>query len=424
MRRQWFHAVLVWLFLAPVLPLHAATPLPQVSVVIGKAAPDLDRFAASELSNYLVKLFRIQSTPSRTSSATAKAVFLIGNPDTDAAIVKAAGPSFPKLSDQGIILRRVQFEGRPALIVGGGSPRATLWAVYELVQRWGVRYLVDRDVLPRDAGTFRVPDLNVVMEPVFRIRAHPSIQDYASSGESWGMADFRPLIDQLAKMKFNRLNVFAFGYQPYLDWQYDGVRRSSAHLRYNEHFPITADMWGRELFGHGVEFWNPDLPYDAGYRQMVTAGVRQMQSLIDYAHQRGMEAAVSAPTTDFPLEFAPLLKGEVKSGQLTIRPGPNTPVDDPDLFGMTTAVLRATLNTYPQADLVSIGMPEETQWLGNYQNDWEALNAKYGISQIRSLADVLSAAENRKITTLAGTTRPQPGQGGHRCNGLLRSSSA
>jgi hypothetical protein len=66
----------------------------------------------------------------------------------------------------------------------GGSPRATLWAVYELAQRWGVRYLVDRDVFPEQMGAFKVPDLDIVMEPVFRIRAHPSIQDYAASGES------------------------------------------------------------------------------------------------------------------------------------------------------------------------------------------------------------------------------------------------
>lgn len=109
-----------------------------------------------------------------------------------------------------------------------------------------------------------------------------------------------------------------------------------------------------------------------------------------------MECAVFAPTTDFPPEFAPLLKGSVQSGQLTIRPGPTTPIDDPDLIGLSTAVLRATLNTYPEADLVSLSMPEETQWLGNYEKDWEALDAKYGISQIRSLSNVLEAAANRK----------------------------
>jgi hypothetical protein len=376
-----------------------ATPMasPRVDVVVGGNAPELERFAARELCDYLGKLFNIRVYPARSASASAAAVFLIGSPDTNAMVKQATQQkAFPRVSDQGIVLRRTELAGHPALIVGGGSPRATLWAVYELVEHWGVRYLVDRDVLPQQIGAFKIPDLDIVMEPIFRVRAHPSIQDYASSGESWGMADFRPLIDQLAKMKFSRLNILAFGYQPYLDWQYDSVKRSSAHLWYDEHFPITPDMAGRELFGDGKEFWNPDLPYNSSYKELAAAGERQMHALIAYAHERGMEAAVAAPTTDFPPEFAPLLKGEVKSGQLTIRPGPNTPVDDPGLFGMSTAVLRATVNTYPEADLVNVGMPEETQWLANYERAWDSLDTKYRINQVRSLADVLAAAEHRK----------------------------
>ena len=376
---------------------RTAQQSPRVDVVVGSDAPELERFAAHELCDYLAKLYEIRVTPARNASDSPDAVFLIGSPETNALVKQATQQkAFPKLSDQGIVLQRTEFGGHPALIVGGGSPRATLWAVYELVQRWGVRYLVDRDVFPEPTVAFKIPDLSVVMEPVFRVRAHPSIQDYASSGESWGMADFRPLIDQLAKMKFSRLNVFAFGYQPDLDWQYGGIQRSSAHLWYDCHFPITPDMAGRELFGNGKEFWNPDLPYNSSYQEMAAAGERQMHALIAYAHERGLEAAVSAPTTDFPPEFAPLLKGEVKSGQLTIRPGPDTPVDDPQLFALSTAVLRATVNKYPEADIVNVGMPEETQWLGNYQRAWDSLDAKYGINQVRSLPDVLAAAEHRK----------------------------
>jgi hypothetical protein len=370
---------------------------PSVDVVIGGDAPLLESFAARELCDYLAKLYRIYADPARSVSGSTDAIFLIGNPETNPLVKSVSeGNAFPQVSDQGIVLRKVQFGGRPALIVGGGSARATLWAVYELVERWGVRYLADRDVLPVPTTAFHIPDLDVVMEPVFRIRAHPSIQDYASSGESWGIADFQRLIRQLAKMKFSRLNIYAFGYQPYLDWQYGGIHRNSAHLWYDEHFPITPDMVGRELFGDGKEFWNPDLPYGAGYKELVSAGERQMHNLIEYAHEHGMEAAIFSPTTDFPPEFAPLLKGGVKSLQLAIRPGPTTPVDDPVLFALSTAVLKATLNTYPEADIVNVGMPEETQWLANYEDAWNTLNQKYKIDQIRTLSDVLEASEHRK----------------------------
>ena len=234
------------------------------------------------------------------------------------------------------------------------------------------------------------------MEPIFRIRAHPTIQDFAPSGESWGMADFRVLIDQLAKLKFSRMNVYSYMYQPYLHWEHKGIKRSSASLWYGRHYPITPDMIGRELFEDAAEFWNPDLPLNSSYEQLMAAGERQMHNIIEYAHRRGMDCDVTAPTNDFPREFAPLLKGAVKSFQLAVRPGANTPVDDPVIFELSAAILRATVNTYPEADRVNVGMPEEKQWQGEYERAWRALDAKYGISKVRSLSEIVAAAGHRK----------------------------
>lgn len=370
---------------------------PRAEVVIGSAAPDLERFAASQLCDYLAKLYGVQAYPSRSLSGSPDVVFLIGSPQTNAAVKQATRrKAFPTVTDQGIVLRRADYEGHAVLIVGGGSPRATLWAVYELVERWGVRYLTDRDVLPERPGELKLPDLEVVMEPVFRIRAHPTIQDFAPSGESWGMADFRVLIDQLAKLKFSRMNVYTYMYQPYLQWEHKGIKRRSASLWYGAHFPITPDMIGRDLFENAAEFWNPDLPLNGSYEQLMAAGEQQMHNIIEYAHRRGMDCDVTAPTNDFPREFAPLLKGAVKSFQLAVRPGENSPVDDPVIFDLSAAILRATVNTYPEADRVSVGMPEEKQWKGEYERAWRALDAKYGISKVRSLSQLVEAAGHRK----------------------------
>src|SRR5262249_45940645 len=78
-----------------------------------------------------------------------------------------------------------------------------------------------------------------------------------------------------------------------------------------------------------------------------------------------------------------------------IVPGPETDVDDPGLTELAAAVLRATVNTYPEADYLALGMPEFRQWSGQYERAWQALDARYGISQVRSLADVLAAAGGR-----------------------------
>jgi Glycosyl hydrolase family 67 N-terminus len=388
-------------FLLWTLPSWAAPQArPQVSVIVGAAAPELEQFAASELCAYLEKLFGIRTQPTHSLSTSAKTFILVGGPETNGAIAQAAARKpFPNVTDQGIVLQRTRLGRRPALIAGGGSPRATLWAVYELAERWGVRYLTDRDVLPEEAGPFKVPDLNVVMEPLLRVRAHPTIQDFASSGESWGIAHFRPLIDQLAKLKFTRMNVYPYGWQPYLHYELNGVKRKSAWLWYDYHYPITPDMPGRQLFGNAKEFWNPDLPLNASYEEFVQAGQRLVRALIDHAKQRGMNVAIGAPTTDFTPEFAPILKGAERNNlrtKLTIVPGAKTPVDDPQLEELALATLRATVTTYPGAEYVTVWMPEVRQWTGEYEQAWQALDAKYGINKIRTLDDVMAAAGKRK----------------------------
>ena len=79
--------------------------------------------------------------------------------------------------------------------------------------------------------------------------------------------------------------------------------------------------------------------------------------------------------TEFPREFAPLLKNPQNAHQLGetgIVPGPQTPVDDPALTELATAVMRTTVNTYPELDYLALGMPEFRQWVGQYEQAWLA----------------------------------------------------
>ncbi|MBM4078377.1 MAG: hypothetical protein FJ278_01675 [Planctomycetes bacterium] len=370
----------------------------MVSVVVGDGAPDLERLAGRELCAYLERLFGIRTEPTATAPGSADVLLLIGSPPTNAAVRQAtATEPFPKLSDQDIVLRRVQFEGRPALVIGGGSPVATLWAVYELVERWGVRFLLHGDALP-ERTVFRWPDADVAIEPTLTIRQWRVVNDFACGPESWGMADYRPVLDQLAKLKFNRIFVNFWAYQPFLHLEVRGVKRQRAWLWYDYHYPITDDMIGRHLFGDAPEFWNPDLPRNASYEEFAAAGERHIHELMAYAKERGMKVVVSATLTEFPGEFAPLLTGAQpvhQLGRMWIVPGAGTDVDDPALAELAAAVLRATVNTYPEADFVSLGMPEFRQWIGQYERAWRAMDRKYGLERTRPLADVVSQAQRR-----------------------------
>ena len=66
------------------------------------------------------------------------AAILLGTPET----LRYTGFEFREMSEQGFSVFRSSWAGYPALLLVGGSARAVMWAVYDLVEHWGVRYLL------------------------------------------------------------------------------------------------------------------------------------------------------------------------------------------------------------------------------------------------------------------------------------------
>ena len=129
----------------------------------------------------------------------------------------------------------------------------------------------------------------------------------------------------------------------------------------------------------------PTCRYNGTPDQILRAGVTLQQELIDYGHSRGMECVINATVSEYPKEFAPLLGGAVPIhmlNQLTTAPGPDTKLDDPGLHKLSSAVVRATIDTYPRADRVNISINEWRQWTDQYKRAWDALDGRYHIGQV------------------------------------------
>jgi hypothetical protein len=370
-----------------------------LEVVIPPQADKLERFAASELQRYLVQLFgvRVHLVPAATASADC--VFFLGTVGRNSA--RALGQEqFPPLSEQGFLLRTTRTANKPVMTIAGGSPAATLWAVYELVERWGVRYLLSGDVFPAEQPDFVLPQIDKVFEPGLRLRWWRTMGDFAMGTEGWGMADYRPLINQLAKLKINRIRVGSGPSQPFLHLDIQGVQQRFATLWYGYHYPITQDMPGRKLFGNTKEFWNPDLPMpEDGYEKLAAAGQRHCHALIAYAHDRGMEASFVGSILDFPKEFRALIPDARvinQLGELTVGPGPAARPDSEQLRALSGAVIRTMIDTYPEAD--SYGFPVGTEWrswVDLHAWAWREMDTTCRIHEATSLEQVLRNAKQR-----------------------------
>ena len=231
MSERLFAAVLsCWLLLCPCL--ETATSAKQtvqdeksLALVLSPNAPDLEKFAANELKEYLEKLYGLQARVVASLEAADQRFVVLGSPATNPAVeaVLSSAP-WPEVSDQGIVLKRLSKQGRTILVIGGGSPAATLWAVYDFVQLCGVRFLLEKDVLPEKPAPFPPPTLDLVQEPELRFRSYRGINDLATSLVFYGMEDYRHLIDQLAKLKFNVLYVQTYPSQPFVHYEFRGQR--------------------------------------------------------------------------------------------------------------------------------------------------------------------------------------------------------
>jgi hypothetical protein len=82
---------------------------------------------------------------------------------------------------------------------------ATLWAASELSYRFGVRHLLQGDFMPIEKPEFKLDGIEVVIEPLVKVRAWDAFSDQAQSALSWPLQDHARLIPQLAKLKFTHL---------------------------------------------------------------------------------------------------------------------------------------------------------------------------------------------------------------------------
>ena len=120
----------------PVLAASGPARAESVEIVVSADAAELEQFAAAELQRYLARLFNVASRIVPLPGETSDCVFFLGT--SKGSIGGTLGAeTFPPLSDQGFVLRSMKWKSKSVMAIVGGSPVATMWAVYELVEQYG-----------------------------------------------------------------------------------------------------------------------------------------------------------------------------------------------------------------------------------------------------------------------------------------------
>ncbi len=350
------------IFLSAAVPESRLFAGPRVDIVIGEKAPALERLAADELSSQLKRVYEADVKIGSTVPSDASHVIFVGSPETNANMKPFAG-SWPsgdkKLTDQGHLLRSVTHNNRPALLIGGGSPVATYWAVAEFGHRLGIRSMLFGDLDPVSPPEFSLAAVDAFVEPSPRHRGWQfGNWSYADSG-CWSTEEFRLVLRQLAKLRFNHVTINLSGSQPYIHLDYAGVSRSTSAL-FRTQTPsivVSGDTLGRKAFGSAKLFEHPNFVGADSYTRRRERAETHLRAIIAAAQELGIRVDLSihiGSVGDFPAEFAKVAGERVPKDGNTFSPRLSQLPNKPELAEFVKAWIEAIVKNYPTIDGLQI----------------------------------------------------------------------
>lgn len=369
-----------------------------VQIVHGKGAPSIEVFAANELADLLKRATSDVTTQVADHASDKSAITVcIGGPQTNP-LTATSFKDWPQVSDQGIVI--LSRDDGSVCAVGGGSPAATLWAVYELGHRLGFRFLPRGDIDPLEKKpAIDFSEYDGVLEPQLRSRTWRTINDFAIGPESWALEEHKRFLKQLAKMKYNRLMLSVYPWQPFVEYEFAGVKKTTALHWFGEEFRVDGDTVGKKVFRGAKVFENPDFAGLTTPAERHAAGRKHMQGLIDAAHELGMTVGVSISPLEFPREFQTALPGARVARQLkslTITPDAAHGPQDETLRKLVATKIRAYIDTYPEVDELYLTLPEFPEWDQHADVALKLLKQR-GASKKLSVESLVGQARDRKL---------------------------
>ena len=344
-------------------------------IVVGDDASPSDRFVASELQKYLERLsgakLEIIAAGEASLAAKSKSLLLVGGAANNPLVRQAESrrqANFQGLKPEGYLLRRITLDGRPALVVGGNDEAGTLYAAYDLLERLGFVFLLTKDILPQQRPDVTLPALDERVEPAFARRGL-HIDNCYPNQTLWSLADWRKVIDQMAKMRMNYLQIFWFPNTPWLSYEYRGeknflgdasVKESGYMLwRWQQGSFLAKDVTiGREHFKYPriapPELQNVETPEEASQKAQDL-----LRAVIAYAKTRKISTWLAIDPVSAPPNLARFARN--RSGDLPFQPvlgGAYLCPADPVAHEINESRLKSLFATYPEAEGYFLWFPE------------------------------------------------------------------
>jgi hypothetical protein len=382
----------------------------EAVIIVGRDGETFDCWVAGELQRYLEELSGATLPIVGSNKVPAeKPLIVVGSPGSNPLLASAQEKglvSLAGLKPDGLLLKTVDLEGRPALFAGGSDERGTMYAVYELLERLGIVFQLTNDIIPERKPDLALPSLDVRMEPAFKSRGM-----HCCHGIRWymGLEDFRREIDQLAKLKMNVLQFYWGIGAPWAEFSYDGkvagiiYPKESGYCAWGGNYcsgTARTVVVGRECFPENGYLGPPEFSHVQTEQEAYATAREFLREVIRYAHTRQVQVWLAMGEMPFvpPNLIPPTVKKLHSFGGYC---GTAIPPGEPAMLDIWEAAVASMIESYPEADRywictgseahIAADDPKTQALIRDYANVRSLLPEKSPAATDTDLADIAAA---------------------------------
>ena len=137
--------------------------------------------------------------------------FILGRPGHNPLIDKliAEGKLSVNSGPQGYVLKKLKIDGQDEIMIAANDETGVLYGVYGFLEEHeGISFSFDGDIIPAKKTVADLfPDLDETKTPAVAIRGLLPWTNFPQSATSYSWEDWKYILDQMAKMRLNFLNI-------------------------------------------------------------------------------------------------------------------------------------------------------------------------------------------------------------------------
>ncbi len=122
----------------------------------------------------------------------------------------AAAGKIPPLGPEEYWLKTLSQGGRRHVLIAGGDALGALYGAYAFLEKLGVRFYLDGDVVPDERFEYKAPDIDETARPLFKRRGIQPFHDFPEGPDWWNEDTYKAVLGQLPKLRMNFFGLHTY----------------------------------------------------------------------------------------------------------------------------------------------------------------------------------------------------------------------